>query len=61
MRWDPPPRNIRPKEGDVRLWSNMGYPCGQNSVNGTARGNCALLPESASRFVGACEVRAVGR
>ena len=25
VRWDPPPRIIRPKERSVRLWSNMGY------------------------------------
>ena len=25
MRWDPPPRSIRPKERNVRLRSNMGY------------------------------------
>ena len=25
VRWDPPPRIIRPKERSVRLRSNMGY------------------------------------
>ena len=42
VRWDPPPRITRPKEGNVRLRSNMGYLSGQNPLYGTARGDCAL-------------------
>ena len=30
VRWDPPPRIIRPKERNVRLRLNMGYLSGQN-------------------------------
>ena len=32
VRWDPPPRIICPKEGNVRLRSNMGYLSGQNPL-----------------------------
>ena len=32
LRWDPPPRIIRPKERNVRLRSNMGYLSGQNPL-----------------------------
>ena len=32
VRWDPPPRIIRPKERNVRLRSNMGYLSGQNPL-----------------------------
>ena len=32
VRWDPPPRIIRPKERKVRLRSNMGYLSGQNPL-----------------------------
>ena len=53
MRWDPPPRIIRPKQRNVRLWSNMGYLSGQNPLQGTARGDRALSLMPGSRFVGA--------
>ena len=32
VRWDSPPRIIRPKERNVTLWSNMGYLSGQNPL-----------------------------
>ena len=32
VRWDPPPRIIRPKERGVRLRSSMGYLSGQNPL-----------------------------
>ena len=44
VRWDPPPRVIRPKERSLRLRSNMGYLSGQNPLYGTARGDRALPP-----------------
>ena len=58
--WGLYPAIIRPKEGDVKLRSSMGYPCGQNSLENTARSDCALTPEWGSRFVGAQKARAVG-
>ena len=44
MQWDAPPCIIRPKERDVRPRSNMGNLPGQNLMEGTGRGNRALLP-----------------
>ena len=38
-------RVICPKEGDVRLHSNMGHPSVQNPLKGTACDDCALPPE----------------
>ena len=32
VRWDPPPRIIRPRERNVGLRSNMGYVSGQNPL-----------------------------
>ena len=57
MRWDPPPRIIRPKERNVRLRSNMGYLSGRNPLWGTARGDRAFPPCGGAAFLGA---RAIG-
>ena len=40
----------------MRPRSNMGYLSGQNPMEGTARGNRALLPHRGGRFVGAREL-----
>ena len=44
MQWDPIPRIVCPKERDVRPQANMAYLSGQNPMEGTARGDRALLP-----------------
>ena len=46
VRWDPPPRIIRPKEMSVRLRSNMSYLSPQNPLQGAARGD-RTLPQCA--------------
>ena len=58
MRWDPPPRIIRPKEMNVRPRSNMGYVSGQDPMEGIAYCSRQLSPSPTwgSRFVGAREL-----
>ena len=52
MQWDPPPCIIRPKERDVRPRWNMGHLSGQNPIEGTARGDRALLPHGGAALWG---------
>ena len=52
MQWDPPPYIIRPKERDVKPWSNVGYRSGQNPMEGTACGDRALLPHGGATLWG---------
>ena len=52
VRRDPAPRIIRPKERNVRPGSNMGYLSGQSPMEGTTRGDRALLQHGGAALWG---------